>query len=289
VFDAHRAAWAGLGVRHVAPDPDVTVRNGKVAGVLTGLRRAGWDRVVVADDDVRYDAAALRRVVGLLDSAQLVRPQNYFAPQPWHARWDTARTLLNRTVGGDYPGTLAVRRSALAGAGGGYDGDVLFENLELIRTVEALGGRVATPLDCFVRRLPPTAGHFKGQRVRQAYDDLAQPGRLAVMLSLLPLTATLTARRQTRALAALTAGSVALAEVGRRRAGGRAVFPAAASWFAPLWLAERAVCSWLAVGWRVMRGGCPYAGSVLRRAASSPAELRRRYGAGPGDQRTHRR
>ena len=120
---------------------------GKVNGVVTGVRECSHERVVIADDDVRYDAAALRRVVALLDEADLVRPQNYFDPLPWHARWDTARSLLNRVFTGDpafpvgdFPGTLAVRRSAFL-ASGAYDGDALFENLELMRTIRAAGGR----------------------------------------------------------------------------------------------------------------------------------------------------
>ena len=273
VAGVHAAAWAGLPLRHVAPDPDVAVLNGKVAGVLTGLRLARYDRVILADDDVRYDEVSLGRVVGLLDGADLVRPQNFFDPHPWHARWDTARTLLNRVAGGDYPGTLAVRRASLPH---GYDGDVLFENLELIRTVRAGGGRVVTPLDCYVRRLPPTARHFWSQRVRQAYDDLAQPPRLAGALLMVPVTAAWVARRRWPALAAAAGSAMVLAEAGRRRAGGRAVFPASASLFAPLWLAERGVCSWLAVANRLLRGGCPYHGTVIRRAASSTRRLRHR-------------
>ena len=66
-----------------------------------------------------------------------------------------------------------------------------------------------------------------------------------------------------------------LAEVGRRRHGGRAVVPATAALWAPLWVAERAVCVWLAVGWR-LAGGVPYAGQRLVTAAHSPATLRRR-------------
>ena len=42
------------------------------------------------------------------------------------------------------------------------------------------------------------------------------------------------------------------------------MFPASTSAFAPLWLAERAVCSWLAVGSRVVRGGVPYRGRILK-------------------------
>ena len=147
---------------------------GKVSGVRTGVRLASHEKVVIADDDVRYDPAALRRVAQLLESHDLVRPQNYFSRLPWHARWDTARTLLNRCLGRDYPGTLAVRRSRLL-AMGLYDGDVLFENLELIRTVRAHGGSTVAPLDLYVARVPPSAAHFWGQRTRQAYDDFALP------------------------------------------------------------------------------------------------------------------
>jgi hypothetical protein len=78
---------------------------GKVAGVTTGVRRAGFEAVVIADDDVRYEHATLQRLVEYLDDHDLVRPQNFFDPLPWHARWDTARTLLNRAFGADYPGT----------------------------------------------------------------------------------------------------------------------------------------------------------------------------------------
>ena len=279
-FAAHARRWAGLGIRLVPPRIDLDCANGKVAGVLTGLRVAGHDRVVIADDDVRYGAADLERTVALLDDADLVRPQNYFSPVPWHAAWDSARSLINRLFGGDYPGTLAVRRSVLLSAGG-YDGDVLFENLELIRTVRAIGGRVVTPLDLFVARRPPTTRKFLSQRIRQAYDDFAQPPRLALALAAVPGAVTV-ARRSTspgRAvgwLAGAVWGIVAAAEMGRRRAGARLVFPFAASLLAPLWVLERGICCWLAVAARLWHGGCPYAGRIVRRAATPPRVLRRR-------------
>jgi hypothetical protein len=272
VRSAHAEAWRSLPLRHVEPDAGVAALNGKVAGVLTGLRLARCERVIVADDDVRYDEDGLRRIVGVLDAGEVVRPQNYFDPCPWHARWDTARMLLNRAAGGDYPGTLAVRRSAVPH---GYDGDVLFENLELIRTVRAGGGRVLTPLDCYVRRLPPTVRHFWSQRVRQAYDDLAQPHRLMIALCIAPAAISWACRRRWMPLAVTAGTAIALAEAGRRRSGGQAVFPASASAYAPVWLLERAVCSWLAVATRLLRGGCPYGDHVIRRAASSPRRLRR--------------
>jgi hypothetical protein len=275
VFARHAARWRGL-VRHLRPEP-WPGRNGKVAGVLTGVLMARAERVVLADDDVRYDDDALEAVLGLLDSAEIVRPQNYFAAPPgealpWHAREDTARSLLNRALGSDYPGTFAVRRSALF-ATGGYDGDVLFENLELLRTIRAVGGREVRADGIFVRRLPPTFRHFAGQRVRQAYDDFAQPARLAVELGFLPMLAW-AARRPARLLP-IAGAVIALAEAGRRRSGGTRVFPATAALWAPVWMLERAVAVWLALGWR-LRGGVPYADSRVLRAGTPERELRRR-------------
>lgn len=280
LFERHARLWRGI-AEHVRPDKDLTIANGKVAGVLTGMRRARAEHVVIADDDVRYDVDALARVDALLDHADLVRPQNHFHPLPWHARWDTARTLLNRALGADYPGTFGVRRSTFEKMGG-YDGDVLFENLELIRTVRAHGGREVRPLDLYVRRLPPDARRFWSQRIRQAYDDLAQPARMAVFLAVLPCLGAALWRRRVMPVvvgvvgvagAAATAG---LAEIGRRRAGGRRVFPATTCLFAPVWVLERAVCSWAALAARFALGGVPYAGRRLRVAAHSTRRLRRR-------------
>src|SRR4051812_7594126 len=169
----HAVAWAAF-VRHVRPAPDLATPMGKVGGVLTGVRLATHEHLVIADDDVRHDASTLERLSRALDDAHVVRPQNYFTPMPWHARWDTGRMLLNRVWGGDWPGTLGVRRSILR-ATGGYDGRAMFENLELVRTVLAAGGRESVPLDLFVARRPSTARHFWSQRVRQAYDELARP------------------------------------------------------------------------------------------------------------------
>jgi hypothetical protein len=274
VFAANAAAW-GEHASHLPPDRAEACLNGKVAGVRTGVRRASHERIVIADDDVRYDPQSLRRTVELLGEYDLVRPQNYFQPLPWHARWDTARTLLNRSFGGDYPGTLAVRRSRML-AMGCYDGDVLFENLELIRTVRADGGRAAAPLDLFVARLPPSAAHFWGQRVRQAYDDFAIPARMAAWLAIPPLLVLGALRRRPGPALTLAALSVLAAERGRRRQRGAEVFPATSSLLAPVWILERAICSWLALAQRLRRGGVRYGGQRIRVAGHSEAELRRR-------------
>lgn len=299
VFAANGAAW-GRFVTHVTPLQDERWLMGKVAGVRTGIRLASHERVVIADDDVRYDLEALRRTARLLDTHDLVRPQNYFTSLPWHARWDTARTLLNRSLGRDYPGTLAVRRSRLL-AIGLYDGDVLFENLELIRTVRAHGGRTAAPLDLCVARVPPSARHFWGQRTRQAYDDFALPLRMALWLAVVPLLALDAGRlgkplvdqgapRPLRWTLGAAAGTIALAEIGRRRAGAAAFFPASSSLLAPVWILERGVCAWLAILQRLRFGGVRYGDSVIPIAAHSERQLRaRRQAVAAGPQRGWRR
>ncbi|MDP9312821.1 MAG: glycosyltransferase family 2 protein [Chloroflexota bacterium] len=274
VFAAHHAPWSRFAL-HIPPDPDCDTPNGKVNGVVTGVRHARHECIIIADDDVRYGVAALKRVIALLAHVHLVRPQTYFDPLPWHAYWDTARTLLNRATGGDWPGTLGVRRSALL-ATGGYAG-VLFETLELVRTIRAAGGAEAVPLDLFVRRIPPTAQHFWSQRVRQAYDEFARPLRFVVWLAVLPVAITLSLRRAWALLSVSAVACIGLAEIGRRRGGGLAVFPASAALLAPLWVLERTICTWLALGARLLLGGVPYHGKLVLRAATPWRELQRRY------------
>jgi hypothetical protein len=115
--------------------------------------------------------------------------------------------------------------------------------------------------------------------VRQAYDDFAMPLRLAVFLAIGPLAAIAVARRRWTAVAAAALASIGAAELGRRRAGGTERFPFSGSLLAPTWIAERAVCSWLALGARA-KGGVRYGEGRLRHPATPMRRLRRRYEAG---------
>jgi len=282
VFSWHARLW-GPRVRHVA----VTSRclNGKVAGVTDGLLASTGERVVIADDDVRYDDHTLGEVAALLEHHDVVLPQNYFHPLPWHARWDSARSLLNRAWGQDYPGTAGVRRSSFVGAGG-YCGEVLFENLELLRTMTAHGHRIHDASDLLVRRIPPATRHFVRQRVRQAYDSFAQPGRLAAELCVLPLIGVVVVRvrpwrRAAACVATCAVVAVATAERGRRRGAARQVFAWTSPLWAPAWVAERSVCSWIAAVTR-LRGGVAYGGARLVTAAHSTTHLE---SMGCGDRR----
>lgn len=285
-FAENRAAW-GASVIHL-PVVNRPRRYGKVIGVHVGIDAASCESVIIADDDVRYSLSALERMVEALQTADLVRPQNYFDPLPWFAAWDTSRILLNRAVGSDSPGTLGVRRSFFTEMGG-YSDDVMYENLELIRTVAAHGGRIADRPDIYVARLPGTVRRFLEQRPRQAYDDFAQPKKLVGFLAGIPVILWLWRWSLLRLPLLILPGlaAVGAAEVGRRRHGGRRHFPARASWFAPLWLLERSTCVWLALLYRVT-GGVPYAGTRFRTPAHSLEELRGRARARPVASVAHR-
>ena len=280
VFAAHARAWPP-GITHVPPDARFTDHAGKAKGVHTGVALAGHDLVVVADDDVRWTGLQLREVASRLGSFDFVRPQNVFHPRPWHAAWDTARTLMNRAFGGDHGGTVAFRKSLFESAGG-YDGRALFENLELERTIEAAGGRSHVALDLIVVRRPPTTSHFLRQRVRQAYDEFARPRRLVVQLAMLPLLAAAAATGHGAVVASgIAAAGAAIAEAGRRRHGGTSAYPPTAALWAPMWIAERAVTSWLAIGARIAFGGVRWGDRRMSLAANSPATLRAQFERAP--------
>lgn len=263
----HRAAITSR-VRIIPPSGQGL--NGKVLGALTGVYASRHELVVLADDDVRHDRVSLGQLLSALESADVVRPQNAFTAWPWHARWDTGRSLLARAVGADWPGTFAVRASAIR-AMGGWDPDVLFENLEMVRTAKAAGYLVANRPDIVIGRVPPSSGQFWRQRLRQAYDDWAQPGRLAMELAILP-SAVLLARRKPSVLAAASVAAVAVAGVGRRRFRALPTPPDVPLW-AAIWLAERGVLVWVALLTRA-RGGVRYHGRRLPCAAHSTRTLR---------------
>jgi len=148
--------------------------------LLTGLDIASHDKVVIADEDIRYDAISLERVLSLLDEATSYARRTTSSRRPGTLLGDTGRTLLNRAAGGDWPGTLAVRRSLLDRTQG-YDRRCALREPRARAYGAAAGGREAVPLDLFVRRLPSTTPHFLSQRVRQAYDEFARPRRLALV------------------------------------------------------------------------------------------------------------
>jgi hypothetical protein len=212
----------------------------------------------------------LEAVVEALDDADVVRPQNFSTQWPWWARWESGRILLNRAFAADWPGTFGLRRTAVLEVGG-WSPEALFENLEMVRTVRAGGGRCVRRPDILVARVPPLRRHFTRQRVRQAYEDQAQPLRLLASLAVLP--GLLLGTRRPATLAVAAGVTTVVAEVGRRRQGGADVFPRTSPLFAPLWLVERGCCAWVALVVRA-RGGVVYHGRRMRLAAHSTRSLR---------------
>ena len=95
----------------------------------------------------------------------------------------SGRTLIARATGGDWPGTLGVRMDAYAARG----------RLRRRRAVREPRARPHDPCRGRARARRRTtsscragrrrARHFLSQRVRQAYDELARPSRLAAQLA----------------------------------------------------------------------------------------------------------
>ena len=151
VFAQHHALWSGV-CRHEGVDRRFGYLNDKVNGIHTGVEIASCEKIILADDDIRYTAGDIEKMTVLLDEHEMVRPQNFLSPLPWWARMESARMLINRATLriGDYPGTCAFRRSTMLRIGH-YDGDVLFDNEEIVRHFAASGATINYAIDFFVQ------------------------------------------------------------------------------------------------------------------------------------------
>ena len=221
VFAQHKEALGPL-CRHEPVDRRYRYLNDKVNGVHTGVAFASFDKIVLADDDIRYTGEQIMECLHLLGTYEVVRPQNFLWPLPWWAKMEAGRMLINRATlrAADYPGTCAFRRAALL-ACGHYDGDVLFDNEELIRHFAEHGCRIAYANDLFVRKRPPSLRKWIEQRPRQAYEDFGMRFKTALFTSL-PLLCLLAAmgfgwEGAAAFLAASSLGAFGLAWHGRAR------------------------------------------------------------------------
>ncbi len=267
VFALHDEAWRGL-CHHLTVDPQYRYLNGKVNGIHTGVDAASHNQIIIGDDDIRYTAHDIERTCALLEQAEMVRPQNYLSPLPWWARMEAARMLINRALlpTGDYPGTCAFRCDAFRRAGH-YDGDVLFDNEEIVRHFALRGASIAYAVDFFILKRPPTLTKWREQRPRQAYEDFVMHAKTAFFLSLLPLLLLLCfAFGAVTALSfALLVGTLSflLASRGRARNDASRFFPFSVCFYAPLWVLERAISVYWALYWRVIYGGYPFGDKLL--------------------------
>lgn len=266
VFAAHSEAWVDV-CRHAPVDPQYKYLNGKVNGIHTGVDIAAYDRMILADDDIRYTPNDVRRMLELLDVDEMVRPQNYLRPLPVWARTEAARMLINRAwiAEGDYPGTLGIRRRAMLRVGH-YDGDVLFDNEEIVRHFRARGASICYACDFFILKRPPSLRKWIEQRPRQAYEDFVMHAK-TILFAALPFVLALVWfiagwRWSLAFAAAVGCGGVIVASRGLRDGAAR-FFPPWLCLYAPLWIAERAVSTYWAFYWRAAYGGYPFGDQLL--------------------------
>ena len=69
--------------RHIAVRPRHHSFSGAVDVIRTALDVSNCDRIIVADENVRYADTAVASLCELLDGHEVVEPQDYFHPLPW--------------------------------------------------------------------------------------------------------------------------------------------------------------------------------------------------------------
>jgi hypothetical protein len=292
VFAEHEKIWSGV-CRHETVDPYFKFLNDKVNGVHTGVALASHDKIILADDDIRYDKIDVERMCALLDEFEVARPQNYIglndvppdphlnplnAPPsrdrgeetakrqvrvvPWWAKMESARMLINRATlrTADYPGTYGFRRQTFLSAGE-YDGDVLFDNEELIRHFARRRARIAYQNDFFILKRASKFRKWLEQRPRQAYEDFGLRFKTFFFASVLPI-AVLLAFINPKWLSIFLL-SILVAFAGWRRGAARKYFRPYVCLFAPLWIFERTVSTYWAFYWLITRGGYPFGKRLL--------------------------
>jgi len=267
VFQQHDEVWRRV-CRHEKVDRSFGFLNDKVNGVHTGVQLASEEKIILADDDIRYRHAEIDRVCELLDRFEVIRPQNFLRPLPWWARMEAARMLINRATlrTADYPGTCAFLRSTMLRVGH-YDGDVLFDNEEIIRHFAAARVSIIYANDLFIRKRQPTFRKWIEQRPRQAYEDFGLRIKTALFLSL-PLLAVWVAavfgwRGLLFYLLCLSIFAISLAMSGRCLGAASEYFPGSVCLFAPLWVLERIASTYWALYWHFARGGYPFGDKIL--------------------------
>jgi hypothetical protein len=204
----------------------------------------------------------------LLDNFEVVRPQNFLSPLPWWGRMEAARMLINRATlrTADYPGTCAFHRDAMLRVGA-YDGDVLFDNEEIIRHFARAGATIIYAANLFVRKRPPAFRKWVEQRPRQAYEDFGLRTKTAFFLGL-PLIATwVGVAFGLRALLIFFVGAslaaVTLAAAGRLRGDAARFFPWSVCLVTPFWIIERTISTYWALYWHFTYGGYPFGDKIL--------------------------
>jgi hypothetical protein len=272
VFSEHSQTWREA-CRHFPVDPQYKYLNGKVNGIHTGVDLASHNKIILADDDIRYTPGDVRRMAEMLEDYDMVRPQNYFRPQPIWARTEAARMLINRAwiPEGDYSGTLGVTKSAMLNVGH-YDGDVLFDNEEIVRHFRLKKARIKYARDFFLLKKPPAFAKWIEQRPRQAFEDFVMRAKTLFFLSI-PAVIALTWMKAGSGLALiyivlLAISSIIAAAFGLGEGAAR-YFPISTIFYAPLWFAERSASTYWALYWYYVHGGYPFGDKVVAKGTGT--------------------
>jgi hypothetical protein len=267
-FERNRTILRWVG-RHVAVDPRDRTASGALDPVRAAVAFAACEKVVVAAPDVRYTADEIAAVCELLDVHEVVEPQDYLDPLPWWGGIEAGRMLVHRSIEPypDHGATFGFRRSAIRGL---RSLDAFDLGDDSVRRLSAQGAEIHSALELFVRRRPPQLAEWLHARARQAEDDFALPVKSAFFFALIPMAILLALFGGPR-FAAGYCGAIAFASMAlalRGRAGATAVFPLRACFYAPLWVLERAVSVYWALGLK-MRAATVPAGSVVLAEKSS--------------------
>ena len=243
--DEHRCVLRWV-ARHVAVHEPVDL-------VRAAAQVASCEKVIIADDTVRYNVADLTELCALLDAHEVVEAQDYLEPMPWWSGIDAGRMLVHRGIDPhpDRGATFGFRRSILRGLRG-FDAA---GSTDPVRVLALHGAEVVSAPELFVRRCPPQLGEWLRERPREAGLDFDVPAKSAFFFALIPMAILLTLMGGGRLAIGYT-GAVAFASIVlaiRGRMGAGAFFPLRACLFAPLWVVERSVSVYWALLLR-MRG-----------------------------------
>jgi hypothetical protein len=246
-FDKNRRVirWVA---RHVAPLPSHH-RPAGIDPVAAAADFAANEKVIVADEAVRYTASDVDQLCDLLELHEVVVPQNYLDPLPWWGGIEAARILVHRGIEptGD-GGTFGFRRTAVRGL---RAIEVMEELDEPVRRLGMRGAEVFAAHDVFVRREPPLLNQWLRELPSRADAEFALPVKTAVFFALLPVALLLAVvgglELATGYASAIGFASLALAI--RGRAGAAPFFPLRACLYAPVWVLERSI----SVYWALLR------------------------------------
>jgi hypothetical protein len=245
-IDDHRRVLRWV-ARHVTVHEPIDV-------VRAAASVASCEKVIVANENVRYNIADLTELCALLDAHEVVEAQDYLEPLPWWGGIDAGRMLVHRGIDPhpDCGGTFGFRRAVLRGLRG-FDATGAADP---VRTLSLHGAEVVSAADLFVRRCPPPLDEWLRERPREADHDFDVPAKSAFFFALIPMALLLALLGGGRVAIGYT-GAVAFASIVlavRGRIGAGAFFPLRACFFAPLWVIERSVSVYWALLQRV-RGG----------------------------------